>query len=144
MHRTASTVDNATVSKAVIHTTILEPRLRALLKASGPINAIGALIFAPPFPWVRQLFGLPDGHALYLWVLSIWIGVFGIAYWSVGVSGRADRTFLAVGAAGKASFALALMALAAAGEIPPIAVLVGLPDLAMAAVFAAWLRRTAA
>jgi hypothetical protein len=134
MHRTLASVDN----------TILDPNLRLLLKASGPINAIGALIFAPPFPWVRQLFGLPDGHALYLWVLSIWIFVFGVAYWSIGVSGRADRTFLAVGAAGKASFALALIALAAVGEIPPVAILVGLPDLAMAAVFAAWLRRTAA
>jgi len=139
VHRTLAIVDDPDVDN-----TILEPRLRALLKAGGPINAIGALIFAPPFPWVRQLFGLPDGHALYLWVLSIWIGVFGIAYWSMGVSGRADRTFLAVGAAGKASFALALLALAATGEIPPVAVLVGLPDLAMAVVFAAWLRRTAA
>ena len=135
MHRNPVGLDDAT---------ILDPRMRALLKASGPINATGALIFAPPFPWVREFFGLPGGHALYLWILSIWILVFGIAYWSMGSSGRADRTFLAVGAAGKASFALALLALALQGQIPPLAAVVGLPDLVIAGVFAAWLRRTAA
>lgn len=119
----------------------LDPRMRALLLASGPINATGALIFAPPFPWVRHLFGLPEGPSLYLWIVSLWIGVFGIAYWSLGRSGRIDRTFLAVGAAGKASFALLLIALAITGEVPPLAVVVGLPDLAIAGVFTAWLRR---
>jgi hypothetical protein len=119
-----------------------EQNLRALLIASGPINAVGAVVFAPPFPFVRQWFGLPDGHALYLWVLSSWILVFGIAYFSMGWTGRIDRTFLAVGAAGKTSFSLALMALAAAGDLDPLAVVVGLPDLAMAAVFTAWLLAT--
>jgi hypothetical protein len=135
MHRPLAGIDDRTT---------LDAPMRALLKASGPINATGALIFAPPFPWVRQLFGLPDGHALYLWVLSIWILVFGVAYWSMGVSGQADRTFLAVGAAGKATFALALIAMAIGGQIPPVATLVGMPDLVIAGVFAAWLRRTSA
>lgn len=116
--------------------------LRALLIASGPINAMGALAFAPPFLLVRQWFGLPDGHVLYLWVLSTWILLFGIAYFSMGWTGRIDRTFLAVGAAGKTSFSFALIALAAAGELDPLAVVVGLPDLAIAAVFASWLLRT--
>ena len=120
----------------------LDPRMRAILVASGPINAIGALIFAPPFPFVRDLFGLPAGHALYLWILSTWILVFGIAYWSMGRRGRVDRTFLAVGAAGKASFAIALFALAASGDIPVTACLVGVPDLGLAVVFAGWLSRT--
>ncbi len=120
----------------------IDPFVRTLLRASGPINAFGALIFAPPFPYVRRLFGLPDGSPVYLWVLSIWIFVFGIAYWQIGVSGRADRTFLAVGAAGKAAFALVLIIAAASGTLPGVAVLVGLPDLAIAAVFASWLLRT--
>lgn len=120
----------------------LDENLRALLIASGPINAVGALVFAPPFPLVRQWFGLPDGHVLYLWVLSSWILVFGIAYFSMGWTGRIDRTFLAVGAAGKTSFGLALIALVAAGDLDPLAVVVGLPDLAIAAVFASWLLHT--
>lgn len=120
----------------------LDARMVSLLKASGPINVVGALIFAPPLPWVRQIFGLPDGHELYLWVMSAWILAFGIGYWSLGVSGRADRTFLAVGAAGKASFALVLIALAGAGRLSPLAAVVGLPDLVIAGMFASWLART--
>ncbi|MFN2424811.1 MAG: hypothetical protein ABR587_00040 [Candidatus Binatia bacterium] len=119
----------------------LDPRMRALLLASGPINATGALIFAPPFPWVREFFGLPGGHALYLWILSAWILVFGIAYWRMGATGHVDRTFLAVGAAGKATFGLLLIALATTGQIPPSATVVGIPDLVIAAAFVAWLRR---
>jgi hypothetical protein len=116
--------------------------MRALLLASGPINATGALIFAPPFPWVRHLFGLPEGPSLYLWIVSLWIGLFGIGYWSMGRADRVDRTFLAVGAAGKASFALLLIALAIDGQVPPPAILLGLPDLAIAGVFTSWLRTT--
>jgi len=119
---------------------VLEPAMKWLLLASGPINATGALIFAPPFPWVRELFGLPDGHALYLWILSTWVFVFGIAYASMGWRGRVDRTFLAVGAAGKALFPFLLIAMAASGSIPAKAVLLGLPDIAIAAYFAVWLR----
>jgi len=39
MHSTPGSIDDRST---------LDPRMGALLKASGPINAIGALIFAPP------------------------------------------------------------------------------------------------
>src|SRR5262249_30433272 len=117
----------------------LDQRMRLLLMACGPINVTGALIFAPPFPLVRHLFGLPEAHPLYLWLISIWIFAFGVAYWQSGRSGHVSRTFLAVGATGKASFALLLIALAASGDLPAIAILPGLPDLAIAAVFMRWL-----
>jgi hypothetical protein len=119
----------------------LDPITRRLLVWGLPTNAIGALIFAPPFPWVRDLFGLPGGHALYLWILSIWILIFGIAYSWMGLTGRIDRTFLAVGACGKATFSLVLIAMARSGEIPVLAAVIGLPDLALAAWFAWWLVR---
>lgn len=119
----------------------LDPAMRRVLVSGGPTNAIGALIFAPPFPWVRELFGLPGGHALYLWILSIWILLFGIAYAAMGLRGRVDRTFLWVAAGGKASFAIALVAMAMAGEIPAVGAVVGLPDLALAVYFARWLLR---
>ncbi len=122
----------------------LDPTMRTMrmvLVSGGPVNAIGALIFAPPLPWVRELFGLPGGHALYLWILSIWILLFGVAYSAMGLSGRIDRTFLWVAAGGKATFSLALVAMAMAGEIPFVAALVGLPDLALAGYFARWLLR---
>ncbi|HEY2772776.1 MAG TPA: hypothetical protein VGK20_01860 [Candidatus Binatia bacterium] len=116
-----------------------QPAMCRLLRACGPVNVLGALIFAPPLPWVRDLFGLPAAPPLYLWVLSIWILAFGAAYWHLGNSGRIENTFLAVAAAGKGSFALLILAYAAAGTIPATAILLGLPDLALAAWFTAWL-----
>src|SRR4051812_3710010 len=102
--------------------------MRILLLACGPLNINGATIFAPPVTAFRPVLGLPEAHALYLWVISIWILIFGAAYFWMGVTGRVDRTFLAVGAAGKATFALLLIALALAGDLPPQAAGVGLPD----------------
>lgn len=115
--------------------------MRLLLLACGPLNVNGAEIFAPPVSAFRPALGLPEAHPLYLWVLSIWILIFGAAYFRMGLTGWADRTFLAVGAAGKATFAILLVALAATGELPPRAAAVGLPDLALAGVFTGWMYR---
>jgi hypothetical protein len=116
--------------------------MRLLLLACGPMNLNGAVIFAPPVTAFRPMVGLPEAHPLYLWVISIWILIFGVAYFWMGVTGEPSRMFLAVGAAGKAAFALLLVTLAATGALPPMAAGVGLPDLGLAAVFAVWLFRT--
>ncbi len=120
----------------------LGPKIRWLLMACGPMNLGGVATFAPPFPYLRNMVGLPDAHPLYLWVLTAWLPLFGIAYFWMGWTGKADRTFMAVGAAGKATFAVILLALWGNGGLPMTAGMVGLPDLALAGVFAAWLWRT--
>ena len=85
--------------------------MRWLLMACGLMNLGGVATFAPPFPQLRNQVGLPEAHPLYLWVLTAWLPLFGIAYFWMGWTGKVDRTFLAVGAAGKATFALILFAL---------------------------------
>ena len=74
-------------------------------------------------------------------MLTAWLPVFGTTYFWMGWTGEMDRTFLAVGAAGKATFAIILLALWGNGDLPLSAGLVGLPDLVLAGVLAAWLRR---
>lgn len=118
---------------------MLSPFMRAVLLASGPMNAFGALLFAPPMTALRQLLGLPDADPFYLWILSAWVAAFGVAYAHMGWSGRAGRGVLALGAWGKAVFALLVLSLALQGPANLLAAAGAMPDLAMAAVFAWWL-----
>lgn len=118
---------------------VLSPPMRALLLACGPMNIIGAIIFAPPVPWFRRWFGLAEADPFYLWVLSTWVLAFGAAYAWQGWRGRADRGVLAVGAWGKGVFALLLVGRVLTGSLALPALLAALPDLCLALVFTAWL-----
>ncbi|MEP7116179.1 MAG: hypothetical protein ABI880_01250 [Acidobacteriota bacterium] len=111
---------------------------RWMLLASGPLNLVGALLFAPPMAKWRQGFGLPAADPFYLWILSAWVLAFGVAYAYMGVTGRLNRGVVAIGAWGKAVFAVLLLALAAEGRASVSAALGAVPDLLMAATFASW------
>lgn len=108
----------------------------------GPMNLAAVAVFAPPWPYIRTMVGLPEAHPLYLWVMTAWVPLFGMAYFRMGWTGRLDRTFLAVGTAGKATFALILLGLGVNKELPASAAVLGLPDLGLATVFVCRLCRT--
>jgi len=110
-----------------------------MLLASGPMNLGGAVLFAPPMGAVRDAFGLPPSDPFYLWILSAWVLAFGVAYVAMGYTGRASRGVIALGAWGKAVFALLVMALAVSGRVSPLAGVGAVPDLVMAISFAWWL-----
>ena len=115
------------------------PVLRWMLLASGPMNLGGAVLFAPPMSALRDAFGLPPSDPFYLWILSAWVLAFGVAYFYMGVTGRASRGVIALGAWGKAVFALLAMGLAVSGRVSPLAGVGAVPDLVMAVTFACWL-----
>jgi hypothetical protein len=115
---------------------------RALL-ATAFMNFFGALLIAPPAVALRALAGFPEsGHALYAWILSLWIFFFGIGYLQLSVSTEQERFFVAIGAAGKGSFSLLLAAFWLAGDLPARAAFAGCADLIFAAIFVYWLRVT--
>ncbi len=117
---------------------------RALL-VTGFMNFFGAALMAPPAGALRALAGFPEaGHPLYAWILSLWIGFFGIGYLRLSVSAAQERFFVAIGAAGKASFSLLLVAFWLVGDLPARAALAGSADLIFAAIFVHWLRVTPA
>jgi hypothetical protein len=120
----------------------MDPLLRRALAATAAMNIVGSLAFTPFGAGLRTFVGLPDAHPL--WPLSVgtFILAMGFGYAALAITGRPERVFLGVAAAGKASFALLLLAMGAAGEIPALAAAAGLPDLAFAAIFARWLWRT--
>jgi hypothetical protein len=120
----------------------MEPWFRKALFATAVANVGGALIFAPPVRFARELFGLPEaGHALYLWVISTWILAFGVGYLWLALTQRREWGFVAIAAAGKLAFAFLLAAHWLAGSLPFVAVLAGLWDLVLGVLFVIWLLR---
>jgi hypothetical protein len=118
---------------------------RRSLFATGLFNLFGAALLAPPSVALRALTGLPEAsHPLHAWLLSLWILFFGVGYLRLSVSSAQERYFVAIGAAGKASFSLLLVAYALAGDLPVRAALAGSTDLAFAAIFTYWLFATRA
>jgi len=122
--------------------TRLNPAMRWLLLACGPMNVAGALVFAPPFPDGRRAMGLQEPHPFYLWLLSAWILAFGVALFTQGLTRRGNRAVLLLSAWGKGTFAALLLGLVAAGELLPFAISAAVPDLILAVVFVVWVWRS--
>lgn len=113
----------------------MPPLLRWSLLASGPLNLLGASLFAPPGVALRAIVGVPGAPPLYAWTVSLWVLAFGLAYAHAGWSGRADRSLLVLGGFGKIVFVV-LMALAAGdGAVPVSSALASTPDLMLAGIF---------
>ena len=114
----------------------MTPLLRGALLASGPLNLMGAALFAPPSVALRAMFGVPEAPAFYQWTLSLWVLAFGVAYAHAGWRGRADASLLALGAVGKGVFVMLMLGMAWRGEVPAATALASLSDLVLAVIFA--------
>ena len=124
----------------------MTPLLRWALLASGPLNVLGAMLFAPPSTALRVTFGLPEAPPFYQWTLSLWVLAFGVAYTHAGSRRRVDGSLLALGAFGKTVFVVLMAWMAGRGEVPMTTALLSLSDLVLAAIFfhAWWRPATAA
>lgn len=114
--------------------------LRRALLATAVMNALGALAFTPWGAPIRDLAALPAGtHPLYLLIIGIFVGLFGVGYLWTGLTGRADPLFIAIAAAGKLSFFGLLAAFWIAGELSVRAPLSAVGDLVFGSLFVVWL-----
>lgn len=117
--------------------------MSATLLAAGAMNMFGAALFMPAFRSLRQMAGLPaESHPLYLWIIAGWIFLFGLCYLWLGISGRNERLFLVIGAAGKLTFVILLIIYSMMGQVPLVTAISSLPDLLFATAFVLWLWRT--
>ncbi|WP_460669818.1 hypothetical protein [Larkinella ripae] len=106
------------------------------------MNLLGALTFLPGFPFIRQFVNLPaEVHPLYLWIVSEFIFIFGLAYGYCAWRAHAPRLFVGVGAAGKLSFFVTLAGFWWVGDLPLIVVVGGSADLFFGCLFLIWLRQ---
>jgi len=120
--------------------TTLPTWMRRALFATAGMNIVGAALFAPPARALRVVAGFPQGeHPLYLATVSMFVLLFGLAYLALAVSGRPDRFFIAVAAAGKLAFFALLTVLWLGGSLPVQAVGAGSGDLIFGVLFLAWL-----
>jgi hypothetical protein len=117
--------------------------MRGVMLAAGILNLVGTATFVPRSHALREIGGFPDvTHPLYLSTIGVFILIFGIAYLWSGATGRADRQFVAVAAAGKLAFFALLVRYWAAGILAPEAPLSGLADLVFGLLFLYWLVST--
>jgi hypothetical protein len=117
--------------------------MKLALIATGLLNMVGAILFMPIFPRLRQSNGFPGmAHPLYLWIISIWIFLFGICYLWLGVTGKRERLFLIIGSAGKLSFVGLLFIYWSIGELPLQTAISSLADLFFALIFLFYLWQT--
>jgi hypothetical protein len=114
--------------------------MRRVMLAAALLNTLGAVTFIPAFSGLRAQGHLPnDAHPIYLWMIALWIFFFGVAYLYLGITGRVEKVFIAVGAAGKLSFFGLLLGFALAGDLPFQAASSGIADLVFGTIFTVWL-----
>lgn len=120
----------------------LPPWMRRTLLVTAALNAFGAFMMAPPTGGaLRLLAGLPEGEALYMWIVAAFVLIFAAAYLAAGLAGRADTLFIAVGAAGKIAFSVLLVVYWTIGVLPWRAPVLGSSDLVLGGLFCVWLFR---
>ena len=120
----------------------LEKWMRWTLLATAAYYMFGVLLFIPALTIGRKIIGLPEAHPFYLWLVTFWVGSFGILYLWLGATGRSDRAFLILAAFGKFAFWSLMFIYWLAGDFPGVAPVVSSGDLILAILFAWWLWKT--
>lgn len=119
---------------------VLPVWMRGALFATAVMNILVAAAFAPSAGAVRALAGMPEAEQpIYLAIVGLFVMLFGVAYLWVAVTGRPERFFIAVAAAGKTGFVALLGVFWAGGTLPFRTFLAGTADLVFAILFVTWL-----
>jgi len=116
--------------------------MRWTLAATTVYNMFGVLMFIPLTSFGRDLIGWPTVHPFYMWLVTIWIGSFGVLYGWLAKIGRSDPAFLMIAAIGKFAFFGLNFTFWAIGDFPFTAPLAAAGDFITAILFTIWLWKT--
>ncbi len=120
----------------------LSNSMRLAMYSTALMNAVGAYALSPMGASIREISGLPRAeHPFFLTTLSLFVLLFGLAYFWVGWSGQVESLFLSVAAAGKLSFFGTLTIYSLLGQLPMRTAFLGGGDLFFGALFLFWLYR---
>jgi hypothetical protein len=117
----------------------MEKWFRLVLFATAAMNIVGSFSFIPANRAGREMFGLPEPHPVYLWILACWIFAFGVCYLWMAMKRRREWLFIAIGAIGKLSFAALLAIYWLSSEFSLRTALAGVGDLIFGCLFVWWL-----
>ena len=114
--------------------------IRKIFLITGFVNMLGALMFVPQIGFGRVLLGFPgDVYPVYLWIISSWILLFGIAYFYLAITVKVEKLFVLIGALGKILFGMCLIFYYLQGETSIWAVSSAFIDITLAVIFLYWL-----
>ena len=114
--------------------------MRRTLFATAAMNIVAAFGFLPSARLARVAAGLPEeAPAVYLLMIGMFVLLFGVGYLWTATSGRAERLFIALSAAGKITFCGLLATLWATGTLSIQAPIAAAPDLVFGLLFLVWL-----
>jgi len=119
----------------------MEKWFRNVLFATAALNLGGSVAFVPSFRSLREMFGFPEAHPVYLWILAAWIFAFGACYLWMAITESRERLFIAIGAIGKLSFFAILAIFSLTAGLPANAALGGAGDLIFGCLFVYWLAK---
>jgi hypothetical protein len=115
---------------------VLPTWMRRALLATAVMNILATGLFLPPAAALRELAGVPPAeHAIYLMTIAMFVFSFGLAYLYAGLTGRADRLFLALAGGGKLAFVALLLFFWASGDVALRAPLSALGDVVFGVLF---------
>jgi hypothetical protein len=114
--------------------------MRRAMLATAAMNILAAGLFLPQAGALRELAGMPPGErGPYLMTLALFVLLFGVGYLYCGLTGRAERLFIALSAAGKLGFVTILVCSWAMGIASIRAPLSAVGDLVFGIFFLWWL-----
>lgn len=114
--------------------------MRTALYTTAVMNLAAAASFLPGAGALRSQAGLTiDAHPFYLMTVALFVGLFGVAYFRLAYTGRAERTLITVSALGKLSFFALLVWYWTEGALPLRAPVLGSADFIFSMLFFAWI-----
>ena len=112
---------------------------RTVLFSTTLVNAIGCFLFFPfgNFPkTLRTMVGFPEPeNPLYLLLISIWIGLFGAAYFWLAIRKSDNLMFFSFAPIGKLSFSAAIVYFFLQNQLGPLTLQAAVTDFILAILF---------